>query len=180
MKIALLALLALWGCNINPPHFVGEEHSRRGSSGTKPAWADQALVFKEGWVYVTGVATRLDTREEARRAAEGDARNRLATSIEARISAEFEHINRTRLEGGGPEGKRVRDTHEVETRIRSSARAVLPDTKPVAEYHESYNLFVVGGWREHYDYWVLIRLPETIYRKKLAEARARLADKKEN
>lgn len=163
---ALLALAFLFACNLNPPHFIGDETGRTGSESRRPAWIEDPFRISGGFVFVTGLSSKLPRKDEARQVAEADARNRLASAIEARIISDLEQEERTR---GTLSGGRVTSSEtslEVRSKLRSLADVAVREATPVSEYFEEYSLFG-KGWERRYDAWVLVKIPESEYRLQL-------------
>jgi hypothetical protein len=163
--LAVLLPLAA-SCAIRPPHFRGETRNLSRSRDGRPPWADWGVVSRDGFVFVTGVASARESLAEARDAAEKDARRRLAESIQTTIRAEFEGRGSTSLQTQGDRVTDARLDQQTREKIEAAATATLSGTVPQDEYTESYEIFG-KGWEPKVDCWLLIRAPEAEYRRQL-------------
>jgi len=62
---------------------VGDETGRTGSEPRHPEWIEAPFHISGGFVYVTGLSSKLPRKDEARQVAEADARNRLTHALVA-------------------------------------------------------------------------------------------------
>jgi hypothetical protein len=169
VRLSLLAAACGFGCAVHPPHYAGEVRSQQASQSARPAWIDWGLTFRDGYVYIPGTASHTD-RKKAMAAAEEQARKRLAAAVETRIMSDLRHdvtIDATRREGAT---KRVEERHAIDSRLRAVADVVIQGAAPEAEYWEEREVFG-RGWEHQYDYWVLVKFPESEYYRQLENVR---------
>jgi hypothetical protein len=151
---------------------VGETRAQEGGSD-RPAWVERGVWVDGNAVLVTGLATGRTDRGEARRAAEDDARRRLAATFETRVVAASDDA--TRVSGSvGPDGtSSARLDVESSQQIRTFVDEVLHDAKLIDEHVESHERFD-AGWQRLWDCWVCVSMPRDLYERQLVLARQRL------
>lgn len=165
-------LLGASSCAIQPPNYSGEVRGRE-ESVVRPEWTQAGVQARGGVIRVTGVATRRSPQDAALRAAEDDARQRLAASFRTRIVSATR--DRTDLDatidanGNVSGGQTIDSTHE----IRSYVDEVIRGAKSRERHVERYEVFE-DGWAEYWDAWVLLEMPEALYDAQLRGALAEL------
>ncbi len=169
---ATLIVTLCSSCAIRPPHMEGETREA-GSGGrfSRPEWTDWGVKVESGDVWVAGAATGYDRLETARKAAEEDARRRLAASVETRIRSLFEERTRTEIEARGDDPASTWLSRETRDRIESAVDATLRGTTPEDQHVREYEVFG-DGWERRYDCWLLLRVSRREYDRQL-EAAAR-------
>jgi hypothetical protein len=111
---------------------------------------------------VTGVGSQYDRLETARRAAEEDARSRLASSLETTLESRYEGTTRRELAVRGDDVERFRLSRRTHEEIRTVASATIRGASPEDEYAREYEVFG-EGWEKRYDCWILLGFSRSEY-----------------
>lgn len=164
------ALLALSACAIRPPHFTGEvrDHETEG----KPEWADRGMWTEGGRLFVTGLANGAATRADARRAAEDDARNRLAGSLRTRIESRTTDVSTLRARIDSSDEVTGTTTLASDHEVRAHVDEVVRGARLADERVESHEVFR-DGWERLWSAWVLLEMSEAEYERQYRAALAR-------